>query len=56
MIDRLRISQHNLKKPIKIYLKQDCERDFHGLVSIQVSEKSEFELNSYLKINISKRH
>ncbi len=33
-------------------LKQDCERDFNGLVSIQISEKSDFELDNYLKLNI----
>jgi ATP-dependent exoDNAse (exonuclease V) beta subunit len=33
-------------------LKQDCKRDFKGLVNIQISEKSDFELDNYLKSNI----
>ena len=34
-------------------LKQDCQRDFKGLVSIDISEKSEFDLDLFLKSNIS---
>lgn len=33
-------------------LKQDCQRDFKGLVSIDISEKSEFDLDLFLKSNI----
>ena len=33
-------------------LKQDCQRDFKGLVSIDISEKSEFDLDIFLKSNI----
>jgi len=33
-------------------LKQDCQRDFKGLVSIDVSEKAEFDLDFFLKSNI----
>ena len=33
-------------------LKQDCKRDFKGLVSIDISEKSEFDLDLFLKSNI----
>ena len=50
IIDNL--NSDNLKKAYQ-NLSQYCKRNFHGLVNIQVSEKSEFELNSFLKINIS---
>ena len=33
-------------------LKQECQRDFKGLVSIDISEKSEFDLDLFLKSNI----
>ena len=33
-------------------LKQECQRDFKGLVSIDISEKSEFNLDLFLKSNI----
>ena len=33
-------------------LKQDCQRDFKGLVRIDISEKSEFDLDLFLKSNI----
>ena len=33
-------------------LKQECKRDFKGLVSIDISEKSEFDLDLFLKSNI----
>ena len=33
-------------------LKQECQRDFKGLVNIDISEKSEFDLDLFLKSNI----
>jgi ATP-dependent exoDNAse (exonuclease V) beta subunit len=33
-------------------LKQECQRDFKGLISIDISEKSEFDLDVFLKSNI----
>ena len=33
-------------------LKQECQRDFNGLISIDISEKSEFDLDVFLKSNI----
>ena len=33
-------------------LKQECQRDFKGLVSIEISEKAEFDLDFFLKTNI----
>ena len=33
-------------------LKQECQRDFKGLVSIEISEKAEFDLDLFLKSNI----
>ena len=33
-------------------LNQDCKRDFKGLVNIQISNKSDFESDNYLKSNI----
>ena len=33
-------------------LKQECQRDFKGLVSVEISEKAEFDLDLFLKSNI----
>ena len=35
-----------------INLKQECQRDFKGLVSIKIAEKAEFDLDFFLKSNI----
>ena len=33
-------------------LKQDCQRDFKGLVKVEISEKANFDLDHFLKSNI----